>query len=188
MRKFETEIIREYDAEGRLSAAGLRWVEARYGVLAVGGAIFWLAVYVAAVLAITAICMGGAVGLVKPTASAGLTALAAVMMLRRWGLRERAAIFHFDHIAVPFGQPRARKSRRLEVAIGEAANVEVWRSGYEFWLLVYTRSADAYVLGRGLNEFQARKVVTLLSHARDDLRGSLTRHQSNQPSARRIIE
>lgn len=187
MRKFETEIIRRRDAQGRLVAAGLSWVEIRYGVHVACAVTFWLGLYFAVVLLIWCFLAGGKPPFIALAEGCGLVALSALVMIYRRGTRERALVFHADYIELPRGQPRDGERRQLPIAITDVANIEVWRGGDEFWLLLYTRSADAHVLGRGLNEFQARKVVALLSGARDDLRESLAQAKSDQPSARRII-
>jgi len=188
MRNFQTEIIRERDAQGRLSAAGLRWVEARFGVQLACSVLFWLAAYLSVALGIGVFTTDSKAGFTKAALSSVLFAAGAIWMLHRWGTRERAVVLRADRIELPHGQPRTRKTKRLPIELAEVANIEAWGSGGEFWLLLYTKSADAYVLGRGLNEFQARKVVTLLSHARDDLRESLAQPRSAPHAKRPVIQ
>lgn len=187
MRKFETDNFRERDAEDRLSAAGLSWVEARFGVQLAGSVLFWLGAYLFVVLGIGILATDAKAGFTKATLAAALLAAGAIWMLHLWGSRERAVVFRPDRIELPHGQPRRPDAPQLSIAITDVANIEVWRGGDECWVLLYTRGADAHVLGRGLNEFQARKVVALLSGARDDLRESLAQRRSGQPSVRRII-
>ena len=187
MRKFETEPVRERDAQGRLVAVGLGWVEIRYGVHVAGAVTFWFGLYFAVIFVIWCFLAASKAPFIALAEGCGLAALGALVMLHYRGTRERALIFHADYIELPHGEPRRPEARQLEIAITDVANIEVWRGGDEFWVLLYTRSADAHVVGRGLNEFQARKVVALLSGARDDLRESLARAKSDQPSARRII-
>jgi hypothetical protein len=188
MRKFQTEIIRERDAQGRLSGAGLRWVEARFAVQTGSSVLFWLATYFGTMFVIVTFATEAKAGLAKAAIVSALAAAGAIAMLLRWGTRERAVILRPDRIEMPHGQPRARKTRQLPIAINDIGNIETWFGGGEFWLLVYTRDADAHVLGRGLTEFQVRKVVTQLSHARDDLREALAQPRSGQPAARRTIQ
>lgn len=187
MRSFQTTPIRERDARGRLTAAGLCWVEFRYGIFATSAVIF-VASAVPALICLWAMVVGA----YRPAFVAGLICAGFVWLSfsisARWANRDRAVIFYCDRIEAPYGLPRRPTPSRLPVGVAETANIEAWTEARDAFPLLYTRDGDSYLLGWALNEFQARKVVVQLTTARDELLHSLAEpSRAAESPARQVI-
>jgi hypothetical protein len=169
MHRFETSVIRRHDGDEALVAAGVHWLEGRYFVLLTTAVTFCLCVLV---------CVGGVLGAVLSSNTSapywvalcgGTLAALAYEAAERWGVRERVVIFHLDRIEAPHGLPGRPAPACLDLRITDIANIEAWAGPAGIIPVLYTHRADSYALGLGLNEFQARKVVVELTHARQEL-------------------
>lgn len=185
--EFDWTPIRERDADGRLTAAGLQWTEQRrtaFGILVV----------------ISAIALIGAVPTLLVGASGatwGLFTLVACAMAiaRLTPARKRALIFHEDgRTSAPFGF--AHHPRRYREVYGTNANVvSIEARGHRnepHHVAMYARNGDvAYVAGR-LESDNAHRVAVQLTLALAELRESLGERPASSagapPAARRPAE
>lgn len=108
-----------------------------------------------------------------------VVAFGCVVIFRRWGARPRAMLFHADgRVTVPHGVPFYPRCTKLNAPHVSFATIEMrrWADG-EHGVSVYTRDGDTIAGARGLDEWQARKIVVQLTcalHAlRDDTAASL---------------
>jgi len=187
MRSFQTELIRERDAHGRLTAAGLCWVEFRHGIFALS-AVILVAGAVPALICLWAIIVGAYKPAFIAGSVCGVLVWLSLSIASRWGSRDRAVIFHPDRIEAPNGLPRRPTPARLPIRVMDTANIEAWTEGKDAFPLLYTREGDSYLLGWALNEFQARKVVVQLTTARDELLQSLAEpSRATASPARQVI-
>lgn len=186
MRSFQTTPIRERDAQGHLTAAGLSWVETRYGIFAISAVIFVISA-VPALICLWCIIAGAYRPAYIAAMICGALIWLSLSIASRWGSRDRTVIFHPDRIEAPHGLPRRPTPARLPIRVADTANIEAWSAARDAFPMLYTREGDSYLLGWALNEFQARKVIVQLTTARDELLASLAEPARAASSARQVI-
>ena len=168
MLGFDCKPIRERDADGRLTAAGLQWTEQRclaFGVPIQVGT--W------ALLGGIAALHAGASG--PGWTMLGLTACTTAFIRLVPG-RTRALIFHDDgRTSAPFGfAHHPRRYREVSGTNANVASIEARGQGSDpHYVAMYSRSGEvAYVAGR-LEADNAHKVAVQLTLALAELRESM---------------
>lgn len=174
MSKLDEAKIREYDAEGRLIAAGFLWYEMREWPKTV----FHVVGTLPFVLLLAA-CVTAGPDITPRLPVMGVLAailVASFLPLVFFGFRQRAVIFHADgRTGTPYGIPYARGAKEL-FPHSEMLSIEA--SGPN--VILYSTEGLSFSVGQRLDGWVARLIAVQLNKALTELRES----QANARRAR----
>jgi len=183
MPEFEAHPIRELDAEGRLTGAGLVWNEIRMWLLHLCG--FGVVIAVMMVIVGIAVRLAGGIDLFLVEAAIVLFALSCGLP-SIYGRRVRAVIFERGgRMATPNGFPGYRKRAFVGGHWAYIRSIERVQFSQTIWLVhIYFSGGEIVCLAHSNAMSEAHKIVVQLTRALDEIRRA--EHQTVGPKGRLI--